>query len=182
MSLSRMRVWTGLAAVVLWVHVAPAATQPVSPRVEFNRDVRPILSDTCFKCHGRDANARQAELRLDVREEAIKPHEGDHPFTPIVPGDPSKSEAWRRISASDPDELMPPVDSHLALTDKQKVTIRRWIEQGAEYQPHWAFLPVTEPKLSEVKTPAWPRNAIDNFVLAKLESEGLEPAPEADRR
>jgi hypothetical protein len=167
--------------VVLGASAWAAASDPT--RVEFNRDIRPIVSDTCFKCHGRDKHARKAELRLDVRDEAVKRREsGDSQITPIVPGDTAHSEAWRRIIAKDPDDLMPPPDSHLVLTDKQKETIRRWIEQGAEYQPHWSFLPVKKPAMPHVTHQGLVRNEIDAFVLARLEAEKLEPAPEADKR
>ena len=177
-----MRYCSIISAAILLA--ASAAALADSARVEFNRDVRPILSDTCFKCHGRDANARQADLRFDVREVAIKPRENDDgkPYTPIVPGDPARSEAWRRITSNNPDDLMPPPDSHLVLTDKQKATIKRWIEQGAEYEPHWAFLPVKPPPLPQPARKNWAHNEIDAFVLSRLESEGLAPAPEADKR
>lgn len=151
-------------------------------KIEFNRDVRPILSDTCFKCHGFDKNARKADMRLDVRAEAVAPRHGDNHITPIVPGDPARSEVWKRVSSTDPGELMPPPDAHLALNDKQKETIRLWIEQGAEYQPHWAFLPIRQPAVPQPKRADWARNEIDAFVLARLEDEGLTPADEADRR
>src|SRR4051794_40982759 len=152
-----------------------------SRKVEFNRDVRPILSDTCFKCHGFDKNARKADLRLDVREEALAPRHGDNHMIPIVPGDPSRSAIWKRIITTNNDDLMPPADSHLVLTDAQKDTIKRWIEQGAEYQPHWAFLPVKQPVVPTPRRSGWARNEIDNFVLAKLGDENLAPSPEADR-
>jgi hypothetical protein len=152
-------------------------------KVEFNRDVRPILSDTCFKCHGFDKNARKADLRLDIREEAIVPRHGDSHVVPIVPGDPQHSDIWRRIATTDPDDLMPPPKSHLELTAKQKETIKRWIEQGAEYQPHWAFMPVKSPAVpTPTKNAAWVKNPIDAFVLHRLENEGLQPSAEADRR
>src|SRR4051812_4805329 len=114
------------AAVATWALLACASHAPaadVAPdRVRFNRDVRPILSDTCFKCHGFDKAARKADLRLDVRAEAIVPRHGDNHQVPIVPGDPKRSDIWKRIAATDPDELMPPPDSHLVLTPKQKET------------------------------------------------------------
>ncbi len=169
-------------AVVFFSSAASApAAAPDHAHVEFNRDIRPIVSDTCFKCHGRDKNARQAELRLDLREEAVKPH-GDEKLIPIVPGDLAHSEAWRRISSKDPDDLMPPPDSHLVITDKQKETIKRWIEQGAEYQPHWAFLPVKQPPVPQFAQQGWVRNEIDAFILARLQTAGLKPAPESDKR
>ena len=158
-----------------------AAEAPPAGRVQFNRDVRPILSDTCFKCHGFDKAARKAELRLDVRAEAVTPRGGDR-LVPIVPGDAARSEIWRRIVADDQGELMPPPDSHLVLTAAQKQTIRRWIEQGAEYQPHWSFVPVARPEFPTVARSGWARNEIDAFVLARLEAEGLAPSAEADKR
>jgi hypothetical protein len=176
------------AGAVLLAPPAPASGADASappaapPKVQFNRDVRPILSDTCFKCHGFDKNARKAELRLDVRAEAIVPRHGDNHLTPIIPGDPAHSEVWKRIITDDPQDLMPPPDSHLALTPAQKETIRLWIEQGAEYQPHWSFVPVQAPGVPQVKRADWARNEIDAFVLARLEAEGLEPTAEADRR
>src|SRR5687768_18587287 len=115
-----------LAALAL-----PAPAHAAAPKVEFNRDVRPILSDTCFKCHGFDKNARKADLRLDVREEAIKPRGKGAAVTPVAPGHPDASEVWRRITSDDPDERMPPAGSPAALSDAQKTTIRAWIEQGA---------------------------------------------------
>ena len=171
-----------ITALTLCASVGGAAsTTAPSPKVEFNRDVRPILSDTCFKCHGRDKAARQAELRLDIRDEAIK-HREDDDVTPIVPGSLDKSDAWQRIISTDPEELMPPPKSHIVLTAAQKDVLKRWIAQGAEYQPHWAFLPVKQPPLPEVKRKDWAHNEIDAFVLARLEAEGLEPSPEADKR
>jgi hypothetical protein len=168
---------------ILCLAVASASAAGAAPasKVEFNRDVRPILSDTCFKCHGFDKGARKADLRLDVRDEALAPRHGDNPMIPIVPGDPGRSAIWKRIITTDKDDLMPPPDSHLVLSDAQKDTIKRWIEQGAEYQPHWAFLPVKQPPVPTPKKAGWVRNPIDAFVLAKLESEKLSPSPEADR-
>src|SRR5215217_8405060 len=102
-----------------------AAEPPIPARVEFNRDVRPILSDNCFHCHGPDKNARKAELRLDLREQAIKP--ADSGATPIVPGKPAESEVVRRINSSDTDEVMPPRESHKTLTPRQKEILTHWI-------------------------------------------------------
>jgi hypothetical protein len=152
--------------------------------IEFNRDVRPILADTCFKCHGFDKNKREADLRLDIPDEAFKPRtgvDGDE-VTPIVAGNLAKSDAWRRIVSNDPDELMPPAKSHLVLTDQQKDVLRRWIEQGAKYQAHWAFIAVKDPVIPQVAHKNWMRNEIDAFILSRLEREGLEPSPEADKR
>jgi len=147
---------------------------PAQAGVDFNRDVRPILSENCFYCHGQDPNHRKADLRLDVREDAIK---GEA----FVPGDPAKSMLIDRIHAQDPDDLMPPVKSNRTLTAAQKQILTQWVAEGAVYQPHWAFTPPVRPDLPPVKNASWPRNPIDQFVLAKLEAEGLAPSPEADR-
>src|SRR5687768_4174425 len=112
-------------------------------KVNFNRGIRPILSDTCFKCHGFDANQRKADLRLDTREGALADLGGGHGA--IVPGKPDESEAYRRMSSDDIEEKMPPPDSGLTLTAKQVELIKKWIEQGAEYPQHWSFIPATQP-------------------------------------
>ena len=137
-------------------------------KVTFNRDIRPIMSDTCFKCHGFDAKARKAGLRLDVREEALKVAESG--AVPIVPGKPEQSEVVRRLFAKDVDEVMPPMKAHLSVTTAQRELIRRWIAEGAEYQPHWSLVP---PRRGA-------ENSIDEFVMARLTQEGLMPTPEAD--
>ncbi|MEA3210220.1 MAG: hypothetical protein QOE70_3277 [Chthoniobacter sp.] len=145
--------------------------------VRFNRDVRPILSDNCFACHGPDEKQRKAKLRLDIREEALKPAEsGD---TAIVPGRPEQSELMRRIESSDREEVMPPPKSHKQLSALQKELLKRWIAEGAQYEAHWAFTPVVRPALPTVKDMAWPRNAIDYFILNRLEQAQLAPAPPA---
>jgi hypothetical protein len=170
-----------LAVVPCLVHVAAAAAAEDggADKLAFNRDVRPILADTCFKCHGFDKAARKAGLRLDVREDAVAPRDGKGPA--IVPGDPAASLLWRRIVSEDPDERMPPSPAHAALTDSQKATLRAWIEQGAAYQPHWAFVAPVRPPLPVVKQAGWARNEIDAFVLALLEARGMTPSSEADR-
>lgn len=141
---------------------------------KFNRDIRPILSDRCFTCHGPDGNKREAELRLDTPE-------GAHEYA-IVPGDLDSSEVWSRISSDDPDLQMPPAGSKKpALSERERDLIRRWIEAGAEYQPHWAYIPPQRATPPEIKQADWPRNAIDNFLLASIEREGLTPSPKADR-
>jgi mono/diheme cytochrome c family protein len=152
------------------VHADEAAAET---KVEYNRDVRPILFDACISCHGPDSAARKAELRLDQRDAAIE-------MAAIEPGDPDSSEMIRRILSEDLEERMPPPETKKHLTDEQKQTLVRWIEQGAEYQPHWSFIPPSRPTPPEAKT--WARNPIDRFILARMQAEGLEPAPEADRR
>ena len=168
-----------LACGVAWLvgSVAAAARADEEP-VLFNRDIRPIFSDTCFKCHGFDANTRKADLRLDTEEGAFAERDG---ITPLVPGHPDRSEAYRRITSDDPDERMPPPESNLSITVTQKDLLRRWIEQGAEYEKHWSLIPPARPQLPAVRDLDWARNPIDQFILARLEREGLTPSPEAPK-
>jgi hypothetical protein len=147
--------------------------------VNFSRDVRPILTKYCFKCHGPDDNVRESGLRLDVREGALQP--ADSGKAAIVPGHPEQSELVRRIFAESEDERMPPVDTKTQLTETQKQILKRWIQSGAEYTEHWAFVSPTRSALPKVEHQDWPRNAVDQFVLAKLEQNGLVPSPPADR-
>lgn len=159
--------------------LSPAAAALLPGKIEFNRDIRPILSENCFYCHGQDGNKRKAGLRLDVREEAMKAVEsGD---IAIVPGDAGKSSIIARVFSEDSDDLMPPPNSHRSLTAQQKEMLRRWINEGAKYETHWAYAAPSRPTLPAVKEAGWARNEIDRFVLAKLEQEGLRPSPEADR-
>ena len=154
-----------------------AAAEPV----KFNRDIRPIMSDTCFRCHGPDKRARMAGMRLDRREEALKATPSG--AVPIVPGDPDKSAIVQRIFAADPARRMPPKYAEKTLTDTQKETIRRWVAEGAVYEGHWAYQPVKRPPVPEVADAKAPiRNPIDNFIQARLAHDGLAPSPEADRR
>jgi hypothetical protein len=148
-------------------------------RLDFNRDIRPILSDKCFACHGPDATAKRIKLRLDS-EAAAKADLGQGRRA-IVPGDIAKSEIVRRITATDEAERMPPSYAPHKLTAQEIETLTEWVKQGAPWQQHWAFIPPTRPALPGVKNKAWVRNAIDAFVLARLEKEGLQPSPEADR-
>jgi len=157
----------------------PAAAGADPTKIEYNRDVRPILSDKCFRCHGFDANARQAKLRLDVHEEALKPAESAE--VPIVPGQPNKSEVVRRITSSDEDEVMPPRKANRQLSPREIAVLRQWIAEGAEYQAHWSLVIPKAAPLPAVKQTEWPRNAIDRFVLAALERKGLSFSAEADK-
>jgi len=146
--------------------------------LHYSRDIRPILSANCFKCHGPDEETRKAGLRLDQREVAVATNDG---ITAIVPGNPKASELVRRILSGDPDELMPPPETNKHLTEAEKERLQQWIEQGAEYERHWAFVPPARPELPALRKQGWPLNPIDTFILGKLEAAGLEPAPEADR-
>lgn len=143
--------------------------------ISFNRDIRPILAEHCFACHGPDSASREADLRLDRRASAVKAEA-------IVPGEPDESEMIARIFSNDPDEIMPPPKAHKPLSDAQKKLLRDWIAAGAEYEPHWSLIAPRRLQPPPVKNAGWVRNPIDAFVLAKLEAAGLEPAPEADRR
>jgi len=150
---------------------ASAADQPL----EYNRDIRPILADKCFACHGPDSAARKADLRVDDRAAAID-------MLAIVPGKPDESEMIARIFSKDEDEQMPPPATKKTLTVAEKEMLRRWIADGAEYQAHWSLIAPVKPPPPTTKKPAWVRNPIDAFVLAQLETIGLTPAKEADRR
>src|SRR4051812_22822179 len=145
----------------------------------FNRDIRPIFADNCYACHGPDKNTRKAKLRLDNAEGAYAEKDGSFP---IVPGKANESEVIRHITSTDPDELMPPPKTGKKLTAQQIDTIRRWIEGGAKYERHWAYIMPQRPPLPAVNQANWPSNPIDNFILARLEKEGLSPSPDADRR
>ncbi len=163
---------------------APVAAEPTSPPVEkaksgklqYNRDVRPILAENCFACHGPDSAARKAGLRLDQRDVAVK-------VGAIAPGKPDDSGLVERIFLKDADDgLMPPAKSHKKLTAAQKDVLKRWVTEGAEYESHWSFIPPKKPTVPAVKDGKWVKTPIDAFVLAELEKRGLKPAPEADRR
>ncbi len=153
------------------------AAEPGAP--DFSRDVRPILSQHCFKCHGPDDGVRKSALRLDVREAALQPAKSG--AKALVPGQPTASELVKRVFSTDPDEVMPPPGAKNPLTVAERETLRQWIAAGAEYRQHWAFVPPRQAPLPAVRLSAWPRNAIDRFVLARLEQEGLTPSPPADR-
>ena len=150
-----------------------------SAAVDFNRQIRPILSANCFKCHGIDENARKSKLRLDVRSTAIGPAKSGK-FA-VVPGKPQESELVRRIFSTDPDVVMPPASTKVTLSGNQKASLRQWIAEGAAYQVHWAFVAPRQAPIPAVKQAGWPRNPIDNFILTRLEAEGLTPSPEADK-
>jgi hypothetical protein len=147
---------------------------------EFNRDVRPILADKCFLCHGPDAKSKNIPLRLD-QEAAAKADLGQGRRA-IVPGDPASSVMVQRISAASPAQRMPPSHSGLTLSPNEIATLRQWIAAGAKWEKHWSFLPPRRAPVPEVRSKAWPRNAIDNFILARLEREGISPSPGAARQ
>jgi len=150
-----------------------------SASVDFNRDIRPIITENCFKCHGPDDGARKAKLRFDLRAEALKPAKSGQ--IAIVPGAPEKSELIARVTAADLDDRMPPAKTGKTLTANQIELLRRWIAQGAPYAKHWAYVKPVRPALPEVKNRKWARNPLDLFILSTLERDGLKPSPEADR-
>ena len=164
-----------LVVIALAIAVSPFSSSAATnnAKVSYNRDVRPILANYCFACHGPDAKHREGDLRLDTRAGAVA--------AVVVPGHPEKSELFKRISSSDAEEIMPPPKSKKELPAKEREILRRWIEQGAEYAGHWAFLPVAESKLPEVKQADWAKNEVDRFVLAELEKRGLAPSPLAEK-
>jgi Protein of unknown function (DUF1553)/Protein of unknown function (DUF1549)/Planctomycete cytochrome C len=151
---------------------ALAAQEP--PKVEFNRDIRPILSNNCFVCHGPDHNLRKAKLRLDDEKDA-------HAKV-IVAGKPMESEIFKRLITNDPEEKMPPAKAMKHLTKHEIELVKSWIEQGAKYEGHWSLIAPKKHELPKIKNAGWVRNDIDRFILARLEKEGLQPSPEADKR
>ena len=173
----RFVAWSGLA----WLAAASAALAagPGGPRaVEFNRDIRPILSENCFSCHGPDKGQRKADLRLDTKDGLLAGHDG---VRNVVPGKPDESELYLRIIAHDPDERMPDPKSGKSLTPAQVSAIRSWIEQGGVYQGHWAYLAPRRPELPAADGADPARNPVDRLIRARLRDAGLAPAPEADR-
>ncbi|MGQ0633564.1 MAG: DUF1553 domain-containing protein [Planctomycetaceae bacterium] len=175
------RWWKPVAAACIGLAGIPGVrAQDRARAVQFGRDIRPILSDVCFKCHGPDKETRQADLRLDVRDAAFAERESGAPA--IVPGRPDASELYLRITAHDPAERMPPESSEKSLSPAHIALFRQWIAEGARWEEHWAFVPPRATTPPAVQNEPWVRNAIDRFVLNRLEAEGLQPAPEADKR
>ena len=166
-----------LAIMMIATPGIQAASLP--DRVDFNYHIKPLLSDRCYACHGPDEKGRKAKLRLDTKEGAFGRTKDDS-FV-IKPRQPSQSEVIRRITSTDPDEKMPPPKSNLSLSADDIALIRRWVEQGAEWKRHWAFIGPEKSRFPSVRDKKWPRNELDRFVLAKLERDGLRPMAESDR-
>lgn len=169
--------------VVAWLTIVGASTQAFAeaPKsAQFNRDVRPILAEHCFHCHGPDPGTRKANLRLDTEAGFFAKAESGE--APISKGSSQSSPLYQRLITKDKDELMPPPKSHKELKPDQIAVLKSWIEQGAPWQPHWSLIPPTRGEIPGVQSAAWPKNAIDRFILARLEKEGLKPAEEADAR
>ena len=168
-----------VSAVLAPTGLTAAPAEPRT-RISFNRDIRPILSDNCFACHGPDSGNRQAGLRLDVFEQATS--ELDSGARAIVPENVDASELIARIISTDPDSVMPPPEAKIGrLNNEQVDLLKRWIAQGAPYEPHWAFVPVAKPDLPEAANEPQPMHPIDKIVRAKLEKRGIKPQPEADK-
>lgn len=169
---SRRRRWVLASFGLLLPCLAAAA--PARP-IDFNQDIRPILAENCYQCHGQDPRSRKASLRLDTEDGSRATRDGR---AAIVPGDPARSELLKRLVADDPEERMPPPDSHKTVSADQRELLRRWIQDGAAYDRHWAFKPPTRVPLPSVGRPEWPRRPLDAFVLARLEAMGMSPSPE----
>ena len=164
----------GILGFVAWSNWGAGKSAP--DRISYNFHVRPILSDKCFACHGPDQNKLEAGLRLDLAKNAYAPLPENPGAFAIVPGKPDSSELMKRITSKDPEYQMPPPDSHLSLLTEHEIEIiRKWIEQGAVYEKHWAFIPPKKAALPKVKDKAWINNEIDHFTLAKMAEKGLEP-------
>ena len=175
---TRVMVSLTILGLLTAARLAAAGDVTPAPLVGFSRDIRPILSDKCFACHGPDRNKRKAKLRLDTREGATADRGG---YAAVIPGDPEQSELIARINAEDDDSVMPPRKHPKQLAGREKELLERWVRQGAGYEGHWAYIRPVRPPLPAVGNVLWPRGAIDRFVLAGLEGQGLRPAPEAER-
>ncbi len=171
--------WPRLSALLPLLVLGSVPGFAAPGTVQFNRDIRPLLSDNCFACHGFDAKKRKAGLRLDTPEGAFAPNRDGR--VAIKPGDLAGSELWKRLQTTDPDDVMPPPETHKSLTAAQKDTLKRWIEEGASYQKHWAFEPITSPTIPPAQPGQTSWNPIDRFIAARLATDGLKPSPEADR-
>lgn len=172
--------WVGLPWVAhgALAAVAEAGGAGAGARLDFNREVRPILAAKCYACHGPDEDKRKGGLRLDTAEGALEDLGG---HAAIVPGKPEISEAWARMTTGDPDEVMPPPSSPKQLTEAERAVLRRWISEGARYEPHWSFRPVQEPPLPVLREGGGVGHEVDLFIRRELEKHGLKPAPEAAR-
>lgn len=164
--------------VIVFSLLIASNSRGAAEEISFNRDIRPILSANCFACHGFDAKQRKADLRLDVADGAFADRDG---HVAIKPRDLANSELWNRLTSDDPDTQMPPPSTKKTLTAEQKATIRKWIEQGAPYQKHWAFEAPSKSAEPSVRNATWAKNGIDQFILSRLEKDGLAPRPEANR-
>ncbi len=167
------------AGLILWILAVVPWSLAAAPPVDFNRDVRPILSDHCYACHGPDENKRKGGLRLDRQEDAFRELKSGQ--RALVAGDTNRSSLVTRILTADADELMPPPKHLKPLTPEQIGVLVRWVREGAKWQEHWSFVAPKRPELPPVKDRRWPKNELDHFILSRLEQGGFRPNPEADR-
>jgi len=167
------------SALTVTIAFALPPARAAEPKVDFNRDIRTILSNKCFTCHGPDTSERQSGLRLDTREGALS--SGDSGAPAIVPQHPEKSELIRRITTEDNDLQMPPHDSGRNLTPQEVEQLTRWVAQGAPYARHWSYIPPQRPAVPQVAHPVWSQHPIDSFLYRRLQQAGLQPADAADR-
>jgi hypothetical protein len=179
LSAARIRSISSILAGTVLLAFLSSAVAGGPRRVNYSRDIRPILSNTCFKCHGPDEKERKAGLRLDTKAGAFAKLESGE--TAIVLGSSSKSALYQRLTTHDVDAKMPPADSGKTISAEQIALIKQWIDEGAEFHRHWAFIPPTRPPVPQIKNPSKARNAVDRYVMARLEEEGLEPSLEADK-
>src|SRR5579871_6010073 len=177
--MARAKRLTATAAGTLFpVICAYAQTASLPETVQFNRDIRPILSDKCFTCHGPDKSRRVTEFHFDIEESAKSDIGGGRHA--IVAGDPANSHLIQRVTAADENQRMPPVESGRTLSEREIALLKRWITEGAKWEKHWSFVPPQRPALPHVENQSWVRNPVDAFVLHRLEQEGLKPSAEAD--
>jgi hypothetical protein len=160
---------------------ANESSKQIPQQVDFNFHIKPILSDRCFTCHGPDEKTREAGLRLDTEAGAFAALGEKKDHFAIIAGDIEQSTLIHRIYSDDPDDIMPPPESNLSLSNYEKELLKKWIEQGAEWKDHWAFLPLEKPALPQVNNPEWCNNEIDHFILARLEKENLQASPQAEK-
>jgi mono/diheme cytochrome c family protein len=174
----RAVLFAAVCVAIALAHAGRAAARGQEKRggaISFNRDIRPILAENCFACHGPDESRRKTRFHFDTREGAFAKN------GVIVPGSAATSLVIQRVTAADPAVRMPPRDSGYTLTTAQIDLVRRWIDEGATWDSHWAFVPPVRPELPAVDHTEWVRNPIDRFILARLEREGLKPSPTADK-
>ena len=171
---------TYLIAALIASILMSAANATAAEKISFNKHIRPILADRCFVCHGPDSATREAGLRFD-REDSAKSRLEDSDEIAIVPGQPGFSEMLTRMTAADPDLRMPPADSNLSVSQEEIELIRRWIAEGAHWERHWSLITPVKAEIPEVQNASWPINSIDHFILYRLETEGLNPSPQANK-
>ncbi len=172
------RSWIAAIISLVFVGIGGAA-RAADDVIDFTRQIQPILSDNCYKCHGPDSAKREGDLRLDTLDPKLGPFAPRKEGAVLVAGRPGESELIKRITSTDPDDHMPPADSKRALTAQQVKLITQWVEQGAKWGKHWSLVPPVKAQLPKVTDAKWCRNGIDRFILARLEKEGLHPSREA---